>query len=186
MAKYEFNGLTTETLTELDKEAFKEIYETVLIKTIPFTVELENKTVELHTFIEDIDLAELGDEDTTDHVITIGIIPSFNSLSENHKEDVLNQYPIEEHENILKDTPWLLYEILTYGYAIPLREVRTTEDKIEETINSAIAVHSAIEGLIGFELDKRINRIGNSGWDFLDMYCNNTNIFKLALARTKA
>ena len=80
MAKYEFNGLTTETLTELDKEAFKEIYETVFVKTIPFTVELENKTVELHTFIEDIDLAEIDDEDTTDHVITIGIIPSFNSL----------------------------------------------------------------------------------------------------------
>lgn len=37
--------------------------------------------------------------------------------------------------------------------------------------------------LIGFELDRYVNRIGNTGWDFLSDYCEDQDLIKLAIAR---
>ena len=59
----------------------------------------------------------------------------------------------------------------------------TNENEVEHVIKSAKATYTAVTGLIGFELDKMRNRIGNTGWDLLDEYCNDADILQVALNR---
>lgn len=182
MAKYEFNGMTTESYNQQDKEQFVEISDNLLIKKVPFTVELENKDIELYLYIEDTDMSEF-ENDNTNHIISIGVIPSFNSLSTDNQKTILEQFSEDEQERIKADTLALAYEGYLYGYQLSLRSETITEDTIDYKIKSAIATHTAVEGLIGFELDRCYNRIGNTGWDFLDDYCNDKDLLAMAMDR---
>lgn len=181
--KYEFDGITTESLVEPSTEDFYEMYNETLIEKKPFTVELDDKEIELHLFIEDTDMAEY--EDTENHIITIGVVPAFKSLSKDHQDDILNQYDIaEDREKLKEDIAWQLEDAISYGFGLPLRTVTVTNpDDVEYTIKSAIAVRHAVSGLIGFELDRYMNRIGNTGWDFLADYCTDKDLLQMAMAR---
>ena len=91
-----------------------------------------------------------------------------------------------EDRDSLDDTT-LIHEGMLYGFGIPLHTVTVTDlDKVEHTVNSAIAVHYAVEGLIGFDLDKHINRLGSTGWDFLNDYCCDKDLIAVALDRYKS
>lgn len=180
---YEFSGISTKQFNEQGRENdFYEVYETILIEKKPFTVELDSKEIKLHLYIEDMDMADY--DDCTDHIVSINVVPTFESLSEKNQQSILSQFPEDEHDMILKDTQGLLYEVLCYGFNVPLRSVTVTDlSELEHTINSAIAVRSAVSGLIGFELDRRVNRIGNTGWDFLSSYCEDTDLLKVVMDR---
>ena len=180
--KYEFDGLKTEQFDPQDREQFHEGYNGILIDPESFTVELENKEVELHLYIEDIDMSEY--EDTQDHYVTLGVIPSFKSLSESNQQTILNQFQEDERESIKADTMGLLQECKCYGFEVPLHTVTVKDpNEVEHVINSAIAVRFGVSGLIGFELDRPRNRIGNTGWDLLEDYCDDIDLIKVALAR---
>jgi hypothetical protein len=90
----------------------------------------------------------------------------------------------EDREFYKNNTDALLPDIISYGFGITLRSetVENPED-VEDKVNSAIAVRHGVSGLIGFELDRYVNRIGNTGWDLLADYCNDEDIIKKALAR---
>ena len=180
---YEFDGITTEQFNEQDKDNFfiTDYTDQIFISKDTFTVELENKDVELHLFIEDLDMADY--DDTTDHSITMGVLPSFDSLSDKNKENILHQFNEEDREEVQKDPMALLREMLSYGFGIPLHSEQVESDEVEYTVNSAIAVRFGVQGLIGFELDIPRNRIGCTGWDFLDDYCNDIPAIDKALAR---
>jgi hypothetical protein len=177
---YEFCGIKTEQYNEQDREQFTEVSDYILIKNKPFKVELENKEVELYTYIENLDMSEYEDGNTS-HIITIGVIPSFTSLSEKNRDSILSQFTDDDKP----DNEQLLLETLYYGCSIQLRNETVEPEEVEQTIKSAIATHSAVEGLIGFELDRYVNRIGNTGWDYLDDYCNDKNLLDMALSRVE-
>ena len=181
--KYEFNGMSTDDYNRDVREKFVEMYNGTLIKTEPFSVYLDDKEVKLHTYIEHIDMSEYGDSE--DQIISIGVVPSFKDLSKKHQEDILGQYDMpEDREKLKEDTIWQLEDEISYGFGLTLRSVTLDNtDDVEHTIESAIAVHFGIEGLIGFELDRYYNRIGNTGWDFLEDYCNDKDLISTALAR---
>lgn len=185
---YEFNGISTEQFNEEDKQNFIEYDygENILIEKSSLTVELENKDVQLYLYINDIDMAEY--DDTNEHVIEIGVVPDFESLSEKHQEDILSQFSLEEDREYYKNnTASLLPEIISYGLGITLRcETIENPEEVENKINSAIAVRYAVTGLIGFELDRYVNRIGNTGWDMLNEYCCDVDSLQTALTRYKA
>ena len=181
--KYEFNGISTNF--EPNENEFFEIYDRVWITKTPFTVELDDKVVNLHLFIEDIDMAEY-DTVCTDHIIDMGVIPAFKSLSEKNQKNILDQYSDDERDNLKSDTSWLLYDILTYGFRLTLRSVTVTNiDELDHTIKSAMATYRGVTGLIGFELDRPLNAIGNSGWDFLNDYCCDKDLLKSALEKVE-
>lgn len=180
MSKFEFSGISTEQYEDI-KEFIEYQDNGLIIETVPFTVELENKEVELYLYIEDLDMAEF--DDTTDHVVSIGIIPSFDSLSKDNQESILNQFMPEDRERMLEDKESLLFDIFLYGYHIALRSETVKQEDSEKTVKSAIAVRSAVSGLIGFELDRYYNQIGNTGWDFLDSYCTDKDLLQMALSR---
>ena len=186
MATYEFDGISTEQFNEQDRtDKFYEMYDGTLIEKEPFTVELDNKEIQLHLYIQDIDMAEY--EDSTDHIISIGVVPTLASLSEYNQERILGQYDIvEDREKLKEDIAWQLEDIISYGLGIELRSVTVTDlDKVGYTLNSAIAVRHAISGLIGFELDRCKNMIGNTGWDFLEDFCEDKDIVQMAMDRQK-
>ena len=180
--KYEFSGMSTEQFNPQVKDEFVEFYENLFFKKTPFTVELEDKEVELYLYIEDLDMADY--EDTEDYIITIGVIPSFKSLSKKHQQDILSQFSENEQELIKADTMGLVHECYCYGFHIGLRS-ETVKDLnlVEHKLDSAMATHTAVSGLIGFELDRYYNRIGNTGWDFLEDYCNDGDLISMAMAK---
>lgn len=184
---YKFSNMTTETFNENEKNNFLEYdYENILIKKDFFTVELNNKRVKLHTYIKYIDMSEFADDDTNEHIVELGIVPDFKSLSKNKKENILSQFTDEHKEYYKKNTNELLMDVFMQGYFITLHsEATTNKDDVENLINSAIAIHHCVEGLIGFELDRYQNRLGNTGWDYLENYCNGKDLTKLAMKRFK-
>ena len=182
MSKFEFDGISTEHYNPQDRELFTENYDGTLIENKSFTVELDNKDVQLHLFIEDIDMSEY--EDTQDHVITIGVVPSFDSLTTEHQQDILNQYMEDDREGMLENKDALITDILSYGFSVPLHTVTIKNpNEVEHAIDSAIAVRFGVSGLIGFELDRPRNRIGNTGWDLLSDYCEGVDSVQVALNR---
>ena len=184
MAKYEFNGITTEQFNPQDREKFWELWNETLIEKEPFTVWLDDREVKLHLYIEDVDMSEC--DDTEDHVISIGVVPAFDCLSEKNKESILGQFMDDERESISKDMPTLLQESICYGLSIPLRSETVQPDEVEHKIDCAIAVRQGISGLIGFELDRCVNLIRNTGWDFLSEYCEDADRIKIALDRIES
>ena len=179
--KYEFDGISTEQFNEQDRELFTEYYDGILIEKDNFTVELDSKEVKLHLYIEHIDMSEY--EDTDDQIISIGVVPAFESLSEEHQQDILGQFTDEDKEYFKNHTDELLQDSISYGFGITLRSETVKEDDVENKINSAIAIRHAVSGLIGFELDRCMNRIGNTGWDFLADYCNDADLIQMACSR---
>ena len=179
--QYKFSTMTAERFNEQDMDNFTNHFDTIWISKEPFTVELDTKEIKLHLFIEYLDMSECIADCNTQEV-SIGIVPTFDSLSEEHKNQILSQYTADEKERMLANPAALLYDILVYGYKIALH-TETTEDlnKVDHLIKSAVAVSPCVSGLIGFDLDRVFNRIGNTGWDFLSNYCENANLVQLAM-----
>lgn len=181
MSKFEFDGMSTDNYVDI-KEFLEYQDRELIIETVPFTVELENKEVELYLYIEDLDMSEY-DTSTTDHVISIGVIPSFDSLSEKNKEVILEQFMPEDRERMLEDKESLLFDIFFLGMHVLLKAETVNESEAEHKVESAIACRHAVSGLIGFELDRYMNRIGNTGWDFLNNFCEDKDLIITALTR---
>ena len=183
--QYKFSTMTAEQFDEKDMDNFTNHYDTVWISKEPFTVELDTKEIELHLFIEYLDMSEYTADCNTQE-ISIGVIPTFNSLSDKHKNDILSQFAEEDREQYKANPTSLLYDIMTYGFKITLH-TETTEnvDNVDHLIKSAVAVSPCVRGLIGFDLDRMFNRIGNTGWDFLSDYCEEADLLQLAMDRYK-
>ena len=183
--QYKFSTMTAERFDEKDMDNFTNHYDTIWISKEPFKVQLDTKEIELHLFIEYLDMSEcIADCNTQE--ISIGVIPTFNSLSDKHKNDLLSQFSEEDREQYKANPTALLYDILVYGLKITLH-TETTEDlnKVDHLIKSAVAVSPCVSGLIGFDLDRVFNRIGNTGWDLLSDYCEGADLIELAMDRYK-
>lgn len=182
--KYEFSNIKTNLLTDKIKQEFKGYYESLWINTHSFKVELDTKEVDLHVYISITDMSEFT-YDSDEYLVTLGVIPSFNSLTDSHQESILNQFIDEDRERFLKDKECLLMDILDYGYTIQLHNEIVNSDNLIDTIDSAMAVSPCIKRLIGFELDKIMNKIGNTGWDLLRDFCEGIDLTRVALERYK-
>ena len=181
--QYKFSTMTAERFDEKDMDNFTNHYDTIWISKEPFKVQLDTKEIELHLFIEYLDMSEYTADCNTQE-ISIGVIPTFDSLSGKHKNDLLSQFAEEDREQYKANPTSLLYDILVYGLKITLH-TETTEDlnKVDHLIKSAVAVSPCVSGLIGFDLDKMQNRIGNTGWDLLSDYCEGADLIELAMDR---
>lgn len=182
--KYEFSSMKTNMLTNKTKQEFEEYYAGLWINTHPFKVELDTKEIDLHVYIDITDMPEFTD-DSDKRIVTLGVIPSFNSLTDSCQETILNQFTDEDREQFLKDKDCLLMDILHYGYALQLYNETVKSDNLRNTIDSAMAVSPCINGLIGFELDRMVNKIGNTGWDLLRDFCEGIDLIRVALKRYK-
>lgn len=181
--QYKFSTMIAEQFNEQNMDNFTNHFDTLWISKEPFKVELDTKEIELHLFIEYLDMSEYIADCNTQEV-SIGIVPTFDSLSDEHKNQILSQFTAEDREQYKANPTALLYDILTYGFKLTLH-TETTEDlnKVDHLIKSAVAVSPCVSGLIGFDLDRIFNKIGNTGWDFLSDYCEGADLMKLAMDR---
>lgn len=180
---YKFSTMTTEQFSEQAMNNFENYFEQVWISKEPFTVQLNSKNIDLHLFIQHIDLSEYT-EYMQLHEISIGIIPSFNSLTEENKMGVLSQFPKELQDSVKANPKALLYDIMLYGLNLTLHtEITQNINEVDHIIKSAMAVSPCVSGLIGFDLDRTFNSIGNTGWDFLSNYCEGIDLLQLAKRR---
>ena len=183
--QYKFSTMTAEQFNEKDMDNFTNHFDTIWISKEPFKVELDTKEIELHLFIEYLDMSECIADCNTQEV-SIGVIPTFDSLSDKNKNRILSQFAEEDREQYKANPTSLLYDILCYGFKLTLH-TETTEDlnKVDHLIKSAVAVSPCVSGLIGFDLDKMQNKIGNTGWDFLSDYCEGADLIELVMDRYK-
>lgn len=185
--KYKFNNITT---NELDKQTFNNFEsgcdDHVFINKNSFTVELDTKDIELHIYIQHIDMQEFTDDDNS-QVVQLGVIPSFTSLSKENQDGLLDQFMQEDRDYYMSNPDLLFDDIIGHGYTVELH-CETTQDlnKVDYLIKSAMAASPSVSCLIGFELDKIINRIGNTGWDYLSSYCENKDLIKIVNNRYKS
>ena len=87
-------------------------------------------------------------------------------------------------------------DLFDYGYRILMGRVSLDGIKDDEpletetvkhTVQSAVAVLSAYGGMCGYYLDRYQNRVGSTGWDYLEDWCGDgTDACKAALDRWKA
>ena len=95
--QYKFSTMTAEQFNEKDMDNFTNHFDTIWISKEPFKVQLDTKEIELHLFIEYLDMSEcIADCNTQE--ISIGVIPTFDSLSDKHKNDLLSQFAEEDRE----------------------------------------------------------------------------------------
>ena len=60
-------------------------------------------------------------------------------------------------------------------------------ETVKHTVHSAVAVMACFGGMCGFYLDRYQNRIGSTGWDYLNEWCGDgTDFCQAALNRWKA
>lgn len=60
-------------------------------------------------------------------------------------------------------------------------------ETVKHTVHSAVAVMSCFGGLCGFYLDRYQNRIGSTGWDYLEEWCGDgKDACRVALDRWEA
>lgn len=71
-----------------------------------------------------------------------------------------------------------------YGCTIPMGTERVDGEELSyDVINGIASVFEIIDRLRGFYLDKYQNRIGNTGWDYIDEFVNGNNAFEKVLKR---
>lgn len=180
---YEFDGMTTEQYNSEDRKNFYDYMTSrgFLIDKQPINVILNDNEIELYLYIEYLNMSDYGDYD--EHIVSMGVIPSFESLSKTNQVKILDQFSNEDKMYFEKHANELLTDIIDYGFNISLKTETVIESEVKYTIESAITTRYGVKGLIGFELDKRVNMIGNTGWDLLESYCNDVDIIQIALNR---
>ena len=179
--KYSFDGMSTNC--EPQENEFTELDHEITITNSPFKVELKNKEVELYLYIEYLNMSEY--DNSQEHVITMGVIPSFKDLSEKHQDNILSQYDTEDIERIKADNLQLIEETYNYGYYIPLHSVTTTNERLNISpsklkIVSEVQKLNCLSDILGFELvDKAEENYINitSGYDDLVAKINFINKF---------
>lgn len=105
------------------------------------------------------------------------LVPLANSLHKDKRASVACFCGLEESEI----TP---YDIFSYGCAVLMGTENVNSDVIEDVyINEIATITGSIDRLRGFYLDKYQNRIGSTGWDYLEDYINGEDAVQKALNR---
>jgi hypothetical protein len=122
---------------------------------------------------EGIDTAKLEVEELRYWWISLEVVPV--SVSEQVAHKTIGGYSSDSSRwdealaGRKRDGDWResVYDLQSYGVTVPVLNVRVLEDKIEEAIEQAKSQAVAVEGMFGFYMDRPVNRMGESGWDWL-------------------
>lgn len=118
--------------------------------------------------------------------IELAVVPMFNSLCEKQKKSILDCSCVSEDEVTTMD----IYQegtSIMIGYTDVPNEGKPW-DECEGVVKALAAianVFESINGLRGFFFDKKINKIGTTGWDLIDSFVNGSDWLKATLDRYK-
>ena len=131
------------------------------------TKKLSNGDFDYWLFVELTNMEEAtGDTDTETYMISIRAV-SPTQPSTKTKESALYTLGLEKHYNdIEKMKPFEMAKILDENGigAVLFSEQGNNADKLFKTARKQCEI---ITSMFGFYMDKRLNLIGNTGWDFI-------------------
>ncbi len=146
----------------------------------------DDKQVNFKLAVEMMDSAEY-DENLKGINTVFALIPTFESLNKKQQESLANfcGFTIEEYREYINayNNPETITcnDIFDYGMYVVLgyecQEYETPcecvddYDYTKQTLAAIANVYEAVGSLIGFYLDKPVNRIGETGWDYLKQFC---------------
>jgi hypothetical protein len=172
--KHEIFGISTDMDIKFD-EKFEVIYdsgETMIAQSKEtFTHEEEGLNFKYKYVIEVADGNTWDGENN--YYIELSVVPTFDSLCNKKKEYLLDSACVEECDvNI--------YDVFNEGYSLfigyekyPTNDIPMDEHKeVTSALDSIASVFETINAIRGFYFDKYVNRIGNTGWDFLNDFIN--------------
>jgi hypothetical protein len=188
---YTFGSVSTEKLIDDVEKLFGDVEEWsseqfYICKEVS-TCYLDDKEIKYHLVINVIDLENYGCDGDTKYSISMNVVPTLESLSEKSKENILDPFVKGDRQYYIDNPDSLIPDIMSYGYSIPIDSETCIDDdnKLDIIIKTAMSVAGTYSDLIGFYLDKQVNIIGNTGWDFLAEYCNDLDTVKAAIDRFK-
>ena len=119
-------------------------------------------------------------ENEDDHSIhtfyTLYMILTFNSLSKNHKNDIIESSGVDDPNTM---------DVFDYGLYIVFAREDTIGEYDKSIMDKIASVVDSIDRLQGFYLDKTQNHIGTDGWMMLDDYINDANFVMATLAKIR-
>jgi len=172
--KHEIFGISTDMDIKFD-EKFEVIYdsgETMVAQSKEtFTHEEEGLNFKYKYVIEIQDGNTWDGED--DYFIDLMVVPTYDSLGNKHKKCVLEYGSVEECD---VNT----YDVVTEGFSLSIGSKSLLTDGIPmdehegvlSVLDSIASVFELINSMRGFYFDRYVNRMGNTGWDFLNDYIN--------------
>lgn len=186
----EFAGIST-YMEKVDfDEHFEEYYDSddraVYFSKKTFKHEEEDLTFNYKYAIVVTDVGVYTGDDAP-IVVELLLVPSFNDLTEDNKNNIRYCYGYGDDEISEK---WLWVDVLDYSFAVkigeesidnPSKDVRDEwieSEPIKDILESVVAVYEAVDSQRGFYLDKAWNRIGTTGWDTLRNAINNESLYK--------
>ena len=172
--KHEIFGISTDMDIKFD-EKFEVIYDNsermIAQSKETFTHEEEGFNFKYKYVVDVIDGCTWDGEDV--YYIDFVLVPTYDSLGEKHKKSVLSSACVDECDvNI--------YDVLADGVSLFLgSETFSTNDvpmdeneEVMGALDSIASVFELINSIRGFYFDRYVNKIGNTGWDFLNDYIN--------------
>lgn len=128
-------------------------------------VGLSEKDIEVWVALKVTDLSEFMSSDDYKEderfVVEVICVPTPESLTESARESVT--YGDDFEPNI--------YDIDSYGYSVSLWQQACAEGEVEGVLEKAAEDAKGIKTMIGFNLDKPYNRMGDDGWSILESAC---------------
>lgn len=189
--KYSFAGVSTDDDRYTLEDKFVEYYndggEAYYVSKQTFNHVEDGLSFRYKYMIEVVDFREFCDENKI--TVNLFIVPTLWSLSQNKRDNVLSDFGSDIPKSDL--TP----DILRTGYGVSLGgevfEVGDydddpdweSRDDIRDCLNVVANVFETINAMRGFWLDRVQNRIGNTGWDFLNDYINDKPFMEVAIQR---
>jgi len=168
-----------------DKTETKEIYENhyVFENLEPeLVIHIDDKEKEVPCrIVETVHNLEeaMGSDAPAKYHVELKIVPT--ELTEEHKESIFGGIP--DSEEAWDDEYVRSVEIANYGLGVPAW--RETGDNVKELKEKARKQAPSIEALIGFYLDKPVNKVGSTGWDILKDALTNESWMDAGLERAK-
>ena len=153
-----------------EKEAEEHLANLPALSELKADEDVETLQELCHKVIQEIDIPT--------YMVSLYVVPV--SVPQEVIERILgsdiNDWMLEAHA---KHGDWRenVWDICTYGHHVPIavrdlegemsNGIKVNDDRLPEVIEMLQATAQVVEGMFGFYMDRRVNAMGESGWDWL-------------------
>ena len=141
---------------------------------------LGSKTIKYRIGVEVMDSSEIPDNDEAEIYVSLFLVPAFTCLCKEKREAIMNSFGLDAAA-YKSDPDIYFHDAIEYGMTVLLEhrsyeydalDLDSREKVVTDVLGDIASTYSAITGMIGFWLDRCVNRIGETGWDWLRILCN--------------
>lgn len=181
--KHKFAGVSSNDDRKFEDEfieVFRDSGQIVAVSKKTQRVGLGSKNIDLRLVVNIEDWYRYSDK--SNFIATLAFVPVFKHLHKDRRKNFLESVGLDITEKEYADDLMYYFDAVNEGTEIYLcqeeREyTKDNYDTVLENMKADIAnTTGGYYGLVGFYLDKAVNRIGMNGWDYLRQYCNDVKM----------